>query len=521
MENHRKQSDAHRHARSYYYIVGEGMCPVELNFQSIPGMEMPRLAPPTEPPPTEDEAFRFCRMFPKGETNLSDAALIALGMAMDNSDNTSNSNIPAGFTYLGQFIDHDITFDKQSRLDDGEQDPALIENSRSPFLDLDSVYGLGPQNEKSKHLYHDGVHLKIGPTTGRPIFGVTESLPNDLPRNDNGEADIADPRNDENLAVAQTHLALLKFHNSVADGEFANIDDSTERFDKTRKLVVQHYQSIVLHDFLPRITDPTVYDDVMNTGVRKFYNHKDRSKPAMPVEFSVAAYRLGHSMIRNDYEWNRIFTTAGDGPVATLGLLFRFSGVSGDLGGSLTLPTDWIIDWTRFYDFSDVADIENCSPFNRTQLITPNLAVALENLPEFRDRQEVHKRSLAARNLLRGRLVSLPTGQEVAAVMGVTPLTPDEIKVGRHAAILEANGFLDQTPLWYYILKEAQVQQQGQRLGEVGSRIVVETFHGLVEVSRDSILQQPDWEPSLPSAKVDHFTMADLLAYVDDVNPLG
>jgi hypothetical protein len=105
--------------------------------------------------------------------------------------------------------------------------------------------------------------------------------------------------------------------------------------------------------------------------------------------------------------------------------------------------------------------------------------------------------------------------------MGARPLAARDIAAGPHASILRRHGFDTHTPLSYYLLKEAEVQEGGQRLGEVGSRIVVETFHGLIEGSCHSILRQPHWHPGLPSQYPDRFTMLDLLVFVDDINPLG
>ena len=147
--------------------------------------------------------------------------------------------------------------------------------------------------------------------------------------------------------------------------------------------------------------------------------------------------------------------------------------------------------------------------------------MGLHTLPEFASAPETHLKSLAVRNLLRGRLLGLPMGQDVAVQLGVTALTPAEASSGRHSALIVSLGFDTKTPLWFYILKEAEVKQGGQRLGEVGSRLVVETFHGLIEGSDHSILKQAGWKPSLPAQHADHFTMNDLLLFVDDLNPLG
>jgi hypothetical protein len=236
----------------------------------------------------------------------------------------------------------------------------------------------------------------------------------------------------------------------------------------------------------------------------------------MPIEFSVAAYRLGHSMIREEYDYNRLFPNG----LATLEFLFEFTGVSGQLGVKFGapgehLPNNWIIDWNRFYDF------DNHPASNRALQIDTHLTDTLKKLPEGivfvgpKDTQETFgSASLAARNLLRGRLLTLPTGQEVAAQLGIAPLaiTFDDP---------ELKEFETQTPLWFYLLKEAEVEGAGQRLGPIGSRIVAETFVGLIENSRTSIFPLGSWQPNLPSRQPGEFSMADLLRFVDDLNPLG
>ncbi|MGI9435142.1 MAG: peroxidase family protein [Geminicoccaceae bacterium] len=296
-------------------------------------------------------------------------------------------------------------------------------------------------------------------------------------------------------------------------------------FDATRKIVRQHYQSIVLHDMLPRLVERDVHDHVVVNG-RTWWMPEGvykKSELCMPVEFSVAAYRLGHSMVRNSYEWNRVFETGGSVDIASLGQLFEFAGHRGNLGGAPMLPANWIIDWTRFHDFSDITGVSNHGQSNKTRPIDTALALGLADLPEFQNETppiEALLRNLAVRNLLRGSQVGLPPGQEIAALIGATALTPGEVASGPHAGIITGNGFDTETPLWYYILKEAEVKQAGQRLGEVGSTILVETFHGLIDGSRDSILQETNWRPSL-KAGATQFTMADMLAYVGDLNPLG
>jgi hypothetical protein len=495
---------------------------------------MPRAAvlEATPEPIDTSRAFRFCRLFPDLEKfRPDDAGLIALGKVLMDPfvPGAGDSQIPAGFTYFGQFVDHDITFDRTQGIPSGSLEPEEIEQGRSPALELDNVYGRGP--EDSPELYEsDKMHLKLGTTTGRPIFGVTATFPNDLPRRtadaatDPKQAIIGDPRNDENLIVAQIHTAFLKFHNKVVDHLQAAGVETAKLFDEARKTVIQHYQSIVLHDFVRRIVDAEVLNSVLTKG-RKVYYPKGPApgtRLCMPVEFSVAAYRLGHSMIRNAYQWNRVFSSTGlAGFVPGLNLFFEFSKVSGDLGGEPTLPSDWIADWRRMYDFSEQAGGVRHPQMNFTRQIDTNLANGLQNLPEFANAEQEHLHFLAVRNLLRGRLVGLPTGQDVAAKLGATALTPAEVAAGPQSDLLLAAGFDKKTPLWYYILKEAEVKQGGLRLGEVGSRLVAETFHGLIEGSDYSILKQANWKPTLPSSDPDHFTMNDLLLFVNEINPIG
>jgi hypothetical protein len=259
--------------------------------------------------------------------------------------NLTPGPIGAGFTYLGQFIDHDLTFDKTALMEGADVSPADLEQGRSPALDLDSLYGLGPQDPGSAKFYSDGLHLKMGSADGGP---PTKGF--DLPRRGTGnavsrrKAVIPDPRNDENLAVAQLHLAFIRFHNRVVDSLPASVPPA-QRFNQARKLVVKHYQWMIRSDYLPKICEPSVVTDVFKNGRKAFeVGAPPNSMPTMPLEFSVAAFRLGHSMIRADYSWNRNF------PDATLDQLFDFSGLSGDLGGGDRLPSIWIADFRRLFN---------------------------------------------------------------------------------------------------------------------------------------------------------------------------
>lgn len=483
-----------------------------------------------------DDPGMFGRMFPSLEPlAVNDGPLQELADAMKDANPGdaagNNPNVPAGFTYLGQFVDHDITLDLTS-FGDKEADPLAVENFRTPALDLDSIYGLGPDG--SRHLYardasdfagkNPGPKLLIGKTIS--VDDVTATPRNDLPRSPEGFALIGDHRNDENLVVAQTHLAMLKFHNKVCDQLAASGMPAGDIFAEARRIVTWHYQWMVLHDFIERITEKGIVARILDQG-RRFYRFK--KTPYMPVEFSAAAYRLGHSMVRQAYSHNRKFTF-GSGPgvvtPATLHLLFDFSGLSGRIIGDLAptpvtpplplpvLSSNWIIDWRRYHTVfaSNPAGV----PLNLSRKLDPFLVPELHTLPGGGG-------SLPFRNLKRGVMLGLPSGQDIAKAMKIrNPLTPDEIAKGPDGAVAKKHGLHEHTPLWYYILKEAEQRGAGERLGPVGATIVSEVFVGLVHGDHQSYLwvKGKNWTPTLPSEKAGDFTMADLLRFVGDISPI-
>jgi hypothetical protein len=214
---------------------------------------------------------RFGRMFPTlparpaGTPTAED--LGKAGGPMDaGSGHRDNPRIPAAMTYLGQFLDHDITLDTTSSLEQ-QNDPLAVENFRTPAFELDSVYGGGPAT--MPYLYdrdRPGKFL-LGPD---PANGQDF----DLPRNAQGTALIGDPRNDENLIVAQTHVAFLKFHNAMVDQAAAINDGINDAgFEKAQRLTRWHYQWMILHEFLPLTVGQATVDDVLKNG-RKFYKLK-------------------------------------------------------------------------------------------------------------------------------------------------------------------------------------------------------------------------------------------------------
>jgi hypothetical protein len=530
--------------RNVYYIHGEG---VFQEFDFLPASNQPGTQGPASAQPAMCPAFRFGRMFPpSAQTARSTAedpdemiaALTRLGLCMNDPAKycqgaavatPDDSQIPSGYTYLGQFIAHEITYDPIQGLPVSEIKP---EDLRSPSVDLDSLYGEGPCDEKSKSLYDDDkpAHLKLGQT--QPIDGFDRKFDNDLPRDPHGEALVGDPRNDENLAVAQTHVALINFHNRVVDA-LAPACPPDKLFESARAEVIRHFQWLILNDYLPTIVDPNVLDCVRRHG-RRWFKVENKEEVFMPLEFSAAAFRLGHSMVRKEYQWNIFHSKQLKPPSmpfgAALGQLFDLTQFSGSIGKSPDargLPSDWVIDWRRFFDFKDLGHAPAPTGINKAGKIDTNFDLHLDEIPGFPAKGLLpEQKSITVRNLLRGFALGLPTGEEVAERMGETPLGYDEVASGPHRELLSTRLFKGRTPLWYYILKEAECGG-GNRLGRVGSRIVAETLVGLIENSPYSILAAPDWRPSYgrntPGKESPTFGMIDLLhfAFAGAVNPIG
>jgi Animal haem peroxidase len=373
------------------------------------------------------------------------------------------------------------------------------------------------------------MHLKVGKTDAAD--GIPAKTGFDLPRGAGSSASakrkaiIPDPRNDENLAVAQTHAAMIRFHNRVLDSLPASVP-AAQRFTQARELVTKHYQWMVRTDYLPRICRPNAVDNVFDSGRKVFeVGATPTDVPTMPIEFSVAGFRLGHSMVRAAYNWNKIF----DSGSGTLDLLFTFSALGGNLGGGPRLPSNWIADWRRLYDFGEAGRANLTVPaarFNRAKAIDTHLVDPLANLPAktfggsgipFDD----PRRNLAFRNLTRARMVRLATGQQMATFMkskGVNfpKLTKAQIRDGKNGVALvglsakQSAALLKDTPLWFYILRESEINNG--KLRGVGARIVAETFHRAIEGSQFSIVRDPAWRPTLgPNSTT--FRMVDLLLF--------
>jgi Animal haem peroxidase len=494
----------------------------------------------------------FVRLVEPAEPPFDDAELVELATMLglgdklnDGKDGEENLYVPAGYTYLGQFVDHDLTFDTTSTLN--PKDPTSPTNVRTPSLDLDCVYGGGPADQPFMYL-DDGATLRIGKT-------LDGSGKDDLPRvpevsGGAGRAIIGDKRNDENSIVSQIQLAFLKFHNKVVANQ-KPVD-----FVAARNEVRWTYQRMLVEDYLRRIVEAPVYDAFVKDRAERGDNAYRLFVPGkrinIPLEFAGAAYRFGHSMVRFGYRLNReralpIFVQSGESDQS--------------LTGFQALPGDHVIDdWGRFFPALGVPGLApgqrpevNRGPEQRevtdggkggvtavrlqfAYKIDPNLTAPLNALPQrisdFAGGPKtpvggVDGPALSLLNLRRGNKFGLASGQRVASALCVDPLTYDELMVRTESgsnwtfkAIPES--LRDRTPLWLYVLAEAQrkivrvwadptgnnkkdvdedffLSGEGAvtQLGPVGGRLVLETFFGLLDADPNSYVNAaPDgWQP--------------------------
>ena len=426
----------------------------------------------------------------------------------DKPDPEEDSEITAAYTYLGQFVDHDLTFDPTSTLREflNEKQIDGLKDYRTPRFDLDNLYGRGPDDQP--YLYEpDGIHMQLGERmSGNPFDPEARQVP----RAPKGRALIGDPRNDENRIVAQLHAIFLRFHNQVAKRL-----GGTASFDDVRQQVRRHYQFMLVTDFLPTVINNETYTSV-------FPNPYEPAAPRlpglqnglqlMPVEFSVAAFRFGHSMIRPEYRLN---TTVERRPIFTRDTDDgAYVDDAADLGGFRPIPSDWAIDWQFFIDLEHGAEPNAIGPLydpikrrpQRAYKIDTSLASPLRYLPH---RIAKDPSVLALRNLERGRAFGLASGQAVAAALGEEPIADEDLVIGKATAgdlkkplAQIAKGFAGKAPLWAYILSEAQVVSWEKadpsvpkddipvKLGPVGGRIVAEVFAALLRGDRTSYLRQ-------------------------------
>jgi hypothetical protein len=427
--------------------------------------------------PLEGASGRYARLFEDLEPLSGDEErLLGLGLpggVCDAGPDCEDAvDVAAGWPFFGQLIAHDITADRSELAHHADGHHLL--NFRTPRANLECVYGAGPVGAPFLYRRDDPAKLLIGANDA--------DEPADLPRNAEGIALIGDPRNDVHLPMAQLHVAMLRAHNRIVDRLREDGVSEGEVLDEARRTATWHYQWVIVNDYLARLAGSELLDEILAEGAR-FY--RVDSSPRIPLEFADGAFRYGHSQIRDEY------------------LLNERSGAHRlfpDLLGFSPVPSSRTIDWALFFD------VPGFPPAQRAKLIDGRLARSLIELPAAitggSDEQAYH--SLAGRDLERGHAYGLPSGESVARAMGEDPLDADEIG-------LADSDWGSETPLWFWVLREAAVRGDGERLGPVGGRIVAEVLVGIIEADPGSYLAvDPTWRPTLP-ARGDSFVLTDIL----------
>jgi len=435
----------------------------------------------TEPTPVQTRPWerpfgKFSKMFSGlAPWTITDEELkIYLNTYVGFPPEISRSIIPAGYTYLGQFISHDLSLDL-SPFDGETTDPHHIDNFRTPALNLETLYGMGPR------------HCQYLFDIDRASFVFEEVKTNDnfprfydLPRL-NGQAVIPDNRNDENAVIAQLHVAFQKLHNKFVIDLMGD-----DVFAQARKKVIWHYQWIVLFDFVPKVTGKTILE--VKQLIERI-KEKGRLDKAMPAEFSAAVFRFGHSQVRSVYKFN---------PYQPSMALFPDPREN----------TKIYVDWSLFFDTPPTK-----AGFNTANLIDMFFSSAFMPMGK--------RPSVLLIDIMRGRKFGLASGQTIASQIKCQEMTMDNWdtiwntlgKVSEFEGTKDPLLFSDQAPLCYYILAEALIMGEGERLGPVGSHIITETIISLILADEESFLfLQSDWIPSDMGGheKID-FNMTDLL----------
>ena len=443
----------------------------------------------------------FCKLLPALEPAFfTDEALKALGAANgimhDKSNGGGNSNIPAAYTFFAQFVDHDITLDVSSQLNSAKiQDPLKVPNLRSMTLDLDCIYGFGP--EASPYLYEDEKLVVGNPKNERDLRRV-------ITTDSSGEIDsvgralIGDPRNDENLFISQLQYAFHLFHNKLFD--------RCHDFEEAQRQARFHYQYVVLNDFLRRVCDDKIYEfsykRLFKCDEPLIYELDRAGKLQMPVEFSVAAYRFGHTMVRNKFQPNSKKTNVE---------LF-----SNELSNGFSfVKPELTVEWEHLFSTGSLC---------KSKLIDEQLANELIVLPDevVGSGADDLERSLAFRNLVRGRSLGLPDGRAVAHAIADAgyPLDPDidlklnNVKGWSKVPAGVKSELKESIPLFFYLLRESSVCNNGEKLGPTASAILMEVFGGILLHCNSSFLNS-DWSPSDSIAGFNSdLTLEDILKFV-------
>jgi Animal haem peroxidase len=431
--------------------------------------------------PVDGGSGRYERLFPElPPLEGADDALLALGAAggiCDGGENCEDATeTAAGWPLFGQFIAHDITADRSPLTAHAARSDGV--NFRSPRADLECLYGAGQEGSPFLYRRDDPAQLLLG----RNDRGAET----DVPRNAEGVALIGDPRNDVHVLVSQLHVAMIRVHNRLVEHARERGVASADAFGVARRETVWHYQWVIVNDYLPRLVGAELVESILDEGPR-FY--RPDGEPRIPLEFADAAFRYGHSQVRDSFELN---------PRSTALRLFP------DLVGFRPISAELAVEWSMLFD------VEGVRPAQRAKLIDGRLARSLIELPAAitGDVEVDAYHSLAGRDLARGSAYGLPSGEAVAEAMGEAPLTDDPLG-------LRAAGWSGETPLWLYFLAESASRGRGEQLGPSGGRIVAEVLIGILEADRGSYrANEPSWTPTLPAAG-ERFGLTDLLLATD------
>ena len=417
--------------------------------------------------------------------------------------------IPAVFTFVGQFIDHDLTMNAVN-LFEPQEDPIFptppgaapipnpIVDGASPLIDLDSVYGPRAKLGAPLNALYEGDKFRLVSANG-----IT-----DLPRDADGTATIADKRNDENQLILQIHLLVQRMHNKfVEDGA---------SFEEARRQTIYNWQFMMLNDYLPRIIQAETLTFVLTQiGLPDFGELKHKPcrdlatgmlRVSMPHEFAIG-FRFGHSQLKRGYKLNNSYpegsllfdnSLVGTGPDGT--------GYD-DLRGGRTLRAKNHIEWPTF--FASSAPVLS----NR---IDRKVTARVFDLPESAIPDDIkYIGNLPHRNLIRSRQVGLCSGEALAKFYGIAAMAPEQIEpAASKRDFYEQNerrqpGELRifETPLWYYILREAELTNgpgpNASKLGPLGSRLVAEVIVGAIAYAPLSVAKDPSWKSTIPGALSD------------------
>jgi len=447
-------------------------------------------------------ADRYCRLFPPSPASLEvqRPALAALAATMVDDNlrvcphfpaHTPEKLVTAGFTYFGQFLHHDLTDDSSSLEEARRLEPEQIRNDQLPCFNLANLYGEGPFAGPHAALYEPGgVRLRVGPKVS-----LTDGSSRSFDLATDGNVLAADRRAAENVILRQMTAFFARLHNCAVEQHRRDAANPEKLFAQARRQLCWQFQRLIYEDYLPRLLDPDVYQ-------RVFVENRPRLRWrefAVPAEFAAAAMRFGHSMVREEYFLSR---TSRDLKLPELATRAR---------DPRSLESEWAIEWGQFFQNASIdsqaitarpIDTKITAPLHRLPL--PALHVFNLGAPTGGDGTI----NLPLLTLLRGAALRLPSGQTVARAFDEPELTLDELTRDCAGAptpggeVLRAHGLLRATPLFFYILREAEVRGHGNHLGRVGSQIVAEVLHAALHRDAAAYIHHAEMREGWPRWKL-------------------